>query len=931
MASITQTIPNYVGGISEQPDQLKIPGQVKSVVNAIPDVVHGLYKRPGAKRIGTVPLTNVQSSGSWFHYYRDETEGSYIGQVATDGKVRMWSCNNGAEKNVWYHTDDSAYNGSNSDHTSITNYLSASNTEDVQALTINDTTFLNNRDTTVATTGTTTARPHKNFAYIELLRTENGRQYALNISDNSSTTNVTRATMIKISSDNLSESAGSGTCPGIGTQTFTVDSGSKKHLTFRITTLGQQGKVASGSDANDYAWTYNREVTLLHGGEGWATNDTTTVTLDQAKTSYNYTIQVVDSETVAVQANIKAVRPAPTPFDADTAVTTDTILGGISGELSGVTVNGNALNYEVIGNGIYLYTAADADDFNVEVVDQDLMRVMQTEINDVTKLPTQCKHGSIVKIANTRMSDEDDYYVTFEGENGKSGPGQWTECAAPGITKSLDATTMPHILQRQADGDFLVKKYGWADREIGDNLTNPIPSFVGEKINRCVFFRNRLVLLSGENVITSRPGSIHNPNFWSNTALTVSAIDPIDIACASDYPSDLYDAIEINTGLLCFSTNAQFLLSADDTIMNPDTAKLRAVSWYNYYKTVPPISLGQTVGYLDNSNKYTMFMEMANVVREGAPIVQNTSKIVPTLLPKNVDLLTNSRENNLVLFGKTDSDTVVGYRYLRTGEEQVQAAWFKWKLNNKLKYHFIIEDAYYFLDEDNFLQSVNLIQADTDPSIEQDNINYLLHLDNYTTVSGGVYNATTNLTTFTNVTWIPSVTTPNGTLVLVDSNTNSTRVGRYAECTIITGSGNDDFTVPGDWSSATLNIGYLYDFQVDFPRMYLQRIEGKTVNSEVNSKLTIHRMKLNFGKIGLYETTLTRVGKAAYTEVYESAILNQYNVSDAPYLEEEIKEIPVYERNLNVDVTLKSAHPAPATLRSMSWEGDWSPMHYRRV
>ena len=90
-------------------------------------------------------------------------------------------------------------------------------------------------------------------------------------------------------------------------------------------------------------------------------------------------------------------------------------------------------------------------------------------------------------------------------------------------------------------------------------------------------------------------------------------------------------------------------------------------------------------------------------------------------------------------------------------------------------------------------------------------------------------------------------------------------------------------------------------------------------------------MKLNFGKIGLYETTLTRVGKADYTEVYESALLNQYNVSDAPYLEEEIKEIPVYERNLNVDVTLKSAHPAPSTLRSMSWEGDCSPMHYRRV
>ena len=67
MAGITQTIPNYVGGISEQPDQLKVPGQVKSVQNAIPDIVHGLYKRPGSKRLGPARITDVPSGGSWFH------------------------------------------------------------------------------------------------------------------------------------------------------------------------------------------------------------------------------------------------------------------------------------------------------------------------------------------------------------------------------------------------------------------------------------------------------------------------------------------------------------------------------------------------------------------------------------------------------------------------------------------------------------------------------------------------------------------------------------------------------------------------------------------------------------------------------------------------------------------------------------------------
>ena len=103
------------------------------------------------------------------------------------------------------------------------------------------------------------------------------------------------------------------------------------------------------------------------------------------------------------------------------------------------------------------------------------------------------------------------------------------------------------------------------------------------------------------------------------------------------------------------------------------------------------------------------------------------------------------------------------------------------------------------------------------------------------------------------------------------------------------------------------------------------------VQADTNSSLIVHRLNLSFGKIGLYETTLTRVGKSAYTEVYESTILDEYDVSDAPYLDEYIQSVPVYERNKNVDITLKSTHPSPATLRSMSWEGDFSPKYYQRV
>ncbi len=949
MAGVTQTIDTYFAGMSQQPDLKKFPGQVKDIVNGVPDAIEGLYKRPGSKRISPAegqanhdaPLPNVQSNGSWFHYYRDETEGSYIGQVASDGKIRIWSCNDGTEKNVWYHTDNSAYSGGNSDHTAITSYLtpsSATAVEDIQALTINDTTFLNNRTKIVGTTGTTTAREHSHFAYVDLLRTENGRQYAMNVFSNETTSTVSVATRLKISSDTLAEGAGTGTCPGIGTQVFSVDSGSKKNLIFRITTIGQQGQVGDIDDSSgpsDFACSYNRQVVLLHGGEGWLTGDTTTVTLDQAKTNYNYTIRVEDHEGTDVKANIKAVRPAPTPFDADTAVTPDTILGSIVTELSGTGITA-----VVIGNGIYLHSNSA---FSVEVCDKDLMRVMQETVNDVSELPMQCRDGYIVKVTNSRDSGDDDYFLKFNGNDGLDGPGSWEECAEPGIVKSLNATTMPHALQRQPDGDFLVKKYSWEDREVGDDTTNPLPSFADgqSKINKVLFHRNRIALLSGDAVILSRPGELASPAFFAKTALAVGATDPIDISCSSIFPSDLFDGIETAAGLAVFSTNQQFLLSSDAEILNPDTAKLRSISTYNYSKDIPPISLGTTVGYVDNSGKFSRFNEMANIQREQEPVVVETSKIVSTLLPKDIDLLTNSRENQLILFGKTNSDTVYGYKYFQSGEKREQQAWFKWKINNPIKYHFIIDDEYFFLDTDNFLQKINLMQQDTDPSIDEtvgsDTSNYLIHLDNWTTVSNGSYNATTKITTFANQSdWIDDVTIRNDAngdpindkLVLVDIDSGAARVGRYTECTVING---DDFTVPGDWSTGTFYIGYIYEYSVSFPKFYMTQQRSQQSKSDVNSSLVIHRIKLNFGKSGLYTTTLQRTGKDDYSETYESANLDEYLVSDAPYLPEHVQTIPVYESNKNVNILLKSSHPAPATLHAMSWEGDYSPRNYRRV
>ena len=80
----------------------------------------------------------------------------------------------------------------------------------------------------------------------------------------------------------------------------------------------------------------------------------------------------------------------------------------------------------------------------------------------------------------------------------------------------------------------------------------------------------------------------------------------------------------------------------------------------------------------------------------------------------------------------------------------------------------------------------------------------------------------TNLTTFSNVSWLPNVTTPNYKLVIIDEGGTPAPTdgqGRYAECTV----SGTSFTVPGDWQNTTVRIGYLYEYLIKFPTIYLKK------------------------------------------------------------------------------------------------------------
>ena len=1003
MGSITQTIPNYQGGISQQPDELKLPGQVTEAKNVIPDLVDGLTKRPGGRLIKSLSdgSNNSVTNGRWFHYYRDENE-QYIGQISRAGVLKMWSCLDGSEKTVTYDSGTA---------TALTNYLTHTNDEDIQTLTLNDYTYVTNRTKTVAMSSTIeAARPYE--AYIELKKVAYANQYAVNLFNDNTTTSSKTATRISVelhqSSNNYcdgngamvtrnsrssqstrcDDSAGDGRdawAPNIATELFSITDGESetdttaisgsytytidvknssnssvnrgKNLYFRIATIGQSVPHVNNS-ADPPETTYQARYTtthdLMYGGEGWEEGDYFFLWMKDAR----YKVIIEEISESQIQGNLGIIRPTPTSFDTQQTVTAESILGDLQTDIL-ATSEFSSGEVQIIGNGIYL---TNGTAFNATSPTGELLNVITSECNDIEDLPTQCKHGYVVKVKNS-IANEDDYFVKFFGANGRDGPGTWEECAGPGRTVEIDKATMPIQIVRQANGTFTVDQIVWDNCLVGNTVTVPEPSFIGKTINKMIFFRNRMVMLSDENVIMPQPGDFYN--FWPRSAITYSATDVIDLSCSSETPAIVYDGIQVNSGLVLFTKNQQFMLTTDSDVLSPQTAKINSLATYNFNVKTNPISMGTTIAFLDNAGKYSRFWEVAKVLREGEPVVIDQSKVVNKLFDKDLELISNSRENGIIFFSKKDTNTLFGYKYFNTSEKRIQQAWFTWELMGTIQHHSVLDDSLYVVVRNgskDVLQKFPLKYGDTDHEVTDDmgtsstddDITYRVHLDNSTLVASSAitYDATNDRTLFTLPTGFNNSSGQLAVYALPGTSDDYFQGSSQDVSTVVVSEGGSNVTkvnLPGNWKTYdpqyvedgntgddvtpayNIILGYQFDMQVKFPTIYFGQQAGEGYRNILNGSLVVHRVKLNFGANGMFTTILDRSGKPQYSETWEPPLSDQYGANRIGINEQITRTIPTYEKNKNLTLTLKSTHPTPATLYSMTWEGDYTTQNYKSV
>jgi hypothetical protein len=1014
MASITQQVGNYKSGISELPDELKVPGQVVDLKNAIPDITRGCIKRPGSDLIAAISPSTAGTGGKWFPIYTEQDE-QYIGQIATDGVVNIWRCSDGALIPVDY---------ANVAGTNLATYLVHTNPEDIQPLTINQTTFFANRTKTVAmkTDSASKTPALVNEAYIALRTITYGKQYSLDIFDptNHSTVTYNRATAIEAEEDvdttGIAGYVNDGKCEGMSKHTVSptaTNSGTpysqggtgKSNLRYEMDVRCTPVVETGGSNYDD---SYQPHPTLQFGGEGWSTNDTHTYTSNKGLETQ---IKVTSHVAITSRANVALVRPEPTASNAHENVSAESILAGMKNAIE--AISGHGLTVTPTGNGLHLHRATP---FNVTTPETQLMDIITSTANSAEDLPKTCRHGYIVQVVNSG-EDQDDYYLKFKVNNiaednsvtatyarsgttitvtsnghglsngdtiiadftsgagtdgwytvanvatntfevtdsasgtisagtamkytpNRFGEGIWEECAAPNLDVKFDVDTMPLQLKRVLPGTFSINGGGstsyangafrfeyppWDDRVVGDDLTNPKPSFVDSKITKIFFFRNRIGLLSGENVILSRVNDFYN--FWAKTAFTIANADPIDLQSTSTYPTDLFDAIEVNAGLLMFSASQQFLLKTDEAQLTPETAIVSYLSSYAFNEKTKPFNMGTTAGWLNSTAKRTRFHEMAGIQRNGEPQVLEQTKIISKLFPDDITLVAESTENSMVLFGSLNKNEVWGYKYYTQGEQRIQSAWFRWELPGTVTFHCMMDDVYYAVLKNGSvytLQSFDIKKATDTLTVGTAPEEYLIHLDTKKEISSGslTYDATTNKTTMTKPTGYD-----NSGQLAVFCKTAGNNVGRFSKATV----NGSNLEWEGDWSSLDVVLGYLYEMEVELPTIFIQQTDGQQIKSETRGSLIVHRLNFSFGAVGLIDVTLKRKGRPDYNKTYESIDWDSYISNTLSISEEHIHTIPVYDRNTNLSVHLNSTHPSPATLNSMTWEGDYNAKFYQRV
>jgi hypothetical protein len=687
----------------------------------------------------------------------------------------------------------------------------------------------------------------------------------------------------------------------------------------------------------DYTFVVNTSISAamdstLSGGTG--TKAIIFINQATSKTTYSVTI-----DGVTVTDNT----------DGDSTLSTDTVAADLKTGLdAGLT------GFTIARNGPVLYVKKNDDsDFSIDGSDTQgdtKMTIVKNSVQRFTDLPTVAPNGYVVEIKGDENTDFDNYYVKFVTNNGGAfEEGQWEETVEAGIPFKFDYATMPHVLVRQADGNFRFAKVDgdtytisstdytlpkWGERVVGDVVSAPDPSFIGSTINNVFFFRNRLGFLAGDNVILSRVSEFFN--FFPETVVSVLDNEPIDVAASHTKVAILKNAVTMGEKLILFSEQTQFVLASSADNLTPKTANVIVATEFESSAAAQPVGSGSSIYFLTEKGSFAGIREY---IIQGESQVRDAANVtihVPRLIPSNVfKMAVSTNQDILIVLGSDNPNKLYVYRWLYGSDgNKALSSWFTYTINSNrsiLNVDFIGTDLFAVIEEAN---KVTLEKIPFESEFRETNATFEYHLDHKVTeATTGVsvsYSSGTGLSTFTvpyrlrasmNIVGRYLGDGETSTFVDPQGNTKTLTAGQVISTSNTTNGSTSTITATGDYRNSKFIIGEPYEMHYRFSKQRLTE-QGAGTPEYVGARLQLHHFYIKYEDAGFFKVEVTPQNRDTSTHKFTgrllgsaSAAIGQINLDTGTF------KVPIMSKSDRVDIDVKNNTFLPTRLASAEYEG----------
>jgi len=672
----------------------------------------------------------------------------------------------------------------------------------------------------------------------------------------------------------------------------------------------------------------------------------------EAVTVADYTFLINKNKTVAMDSTVSASRP----FEAVYSV-----LQGVDQTEYNITINGSTYTYttdttaanyqstEIVDQLISTigslsgFTITDlgsdiqfssATDFTISASDgygNQASQVLKGTAQKFGDLPVRATNGTEFEITGDDTNDFDNYYVKWISDSSVDS-GYWQETVKGGLQNSIDEDTMPHVLIRQANGefrftpvdgstytisgtDYSVPSYG--SRVAGDTISAAEPSFVGKKVNDIFLHRNRLGFVAGENIIMSQAGEFFK--FFPETAVSILDSDPIDAAVSHNKVSKLRHAIPFNEELLLFSDQTQFVM-AGSNVLTPSNVVINATTEFESTLNAKPVSAGRNVFFVFNKGDFSGVREYFVDTDADTNDAEDITAAVPKYIPKNVfKLAIATNENFLAVLSSDDQNSLYCYQWYISNRQKLQSAWHKFTYGTSsnttiLNCDFIETDLYLLVQR---TDGVHIVKQQMSPAVVDTDSTYLTHLDmKLNESSTGVstaYNAGTNQTTIT----IPYSIYNTMQVVTRNVSGDSTIAGQIINTVSQSGT---SIVVSGDHTATKFFIGEKYNFEYQFSQQYLQLGGSQSRTSVKEGRLQIRNWSVGYDNSGHFKVEITPKNRDTVTEIFNGAVVGSGTVNGVN-LEDGNFKFAVQSRNEDLVVKLLNDEYLPSFFINAEWQG----------